>query len=113
MSRSTINLMIYSVLVTLGVMLMALGVTWLMFLGVALTLLASFFSTQYPGGIRRFFGFLLYSIFAIVILILDSQAGDAFAHQWQPGWWWIVLAVIWLWCIISEFRGRRRSQTLT
>ena len=110
MSRSTINLVIYSVLVTLGIVLMALGVTWLMFLGVALGLLASFFSFQYPAGIRRFFGFLLYSIFAVVILVLDSQAGDAFAHRWQPAWWWIVLAAIWLYCIISEFRGRRDAR---
>ena len=110
MSRSTINLVIYSVLVTLGIVLMALGVTWLMFLGVALALLASFFSTQDPPGIRRFFGFLLYSIFAIVILLRDSHAGDTFAHQWQPSWWWIVLAAIWLYCIISEFRGRREAR---
>jgi len=43
------KLVIYSTLVALGVILMLLGISWLMFLGIALIMLSAHFSSRKAG----------------------------------------------------------------
>ena len=116
MKDSSSRLVIYSTLMTLGVALMLLGPSWLMFLGLALIMLAAFFSSKQRdsgslmGSLRAF---LLYAAGAVVFLVLDLRYGEPFAQKAPPHWYWIALAVVWMWGLASEFRCWRKNRTMT
>jgi hypothetical protein len=103
MENPTTRLIVYSTLMTLGVVLMLVGISWLMFLGLALVMLAELLST----GRRGLRGFLVYAAVAIAILLRDMHDGVAFAQSPKPLWFWIALGCAWLWAIASEFQRWR------
>ena len=105
------RLVVYATLMTLGVILMLLGISWLMFLGLALIMLATYsFSQKQASG--RVGTFLFLSAAAVFVLISDLHDGDAFVQKTRPLWFWIVLAGAWLFGIISEFRRYQKSKSL-
>jgi hypothetical protein len=110
MDNSKTRLLIYSMLMTLGVILILLGISWLMFLGAALIVLAAFFSSKQKAGSRRLMGFLLYAAGAVVFLFWDMHDGYAFAQKKPPIWAWVLIIGAGLGGIISEFwRWRKYS----
>lgn len=113
MEHSGIKLMIHSTLWALGVVLMLLGITWLMFLGLGLIMLASLFSSERRTGRRRLVAFLFYAVAAAAILFRDLHAGVAFAQEALPWWFWIVIIGVGLWGILSELGRWRKSRGLT
>jgi hypothetical protein len=110
MEHSGIKLMIHSTLWALGVVLMLLGITWLMFLGLGLIMLASFFSSQRRPGGRRLAVFLMYALAAVAILFRDLHAGVAFTQEALPWWFGIVILGVGLWAVLSELSRWRRSR---
>jgi hypothetical protein len=113
MKNGSTRLVIYSTLMTLGVVLMLLGISWLMFLGLALIMLAAFFSSKQQDGGRRLAGFLLYAGGAVAFLVWDLRDGDAFVQKSPPVWFWTALAVAWTWGIVSEFHWWRKNRSVT
>jgi hypothetical protein len=113
MEHSSIKLMIHSTLWAVGVVLMLLGITWLMFLGLGLIMLASLFSSERRTGRRRLVAFLFYAVAAAAILFRDLNAGVAFAQEALPWWFWIVIIGVGLWGILSELGRWRKSRGLT
>jgi hypothetical protein len=103
MENPTTRLIVYSTLMTLGVVLMLLGISWLMFLGLALVMLAEFLSSR-RRGLR---GFLLWAAAAIAILLRDLHNGNAFVQGPKPLLLGIVLGGVWLWAVASEFQRWR------
>ena len=111
MKNPSNRLLVYSALMTLGVILMLIGISWLMFFGLALNVLAtySFPQKRARGGIRLF---LFLSGAAVFLLISDLHDGDSFVQKTRPLWFWVVLAGAWLFGIISEFRRYQKSKSL-
>ena len=104
MENSGTKLVIHSTLWAVAVVLMLLGITWLMFLGLSLIMLASFFSSRRRTGGRGLAAFLIAAVAAAAVLFRDLHAGVAFAQEAQPWWFWILIIGVGLWAILSEFR---------
>jgi hypothetical protein len=113
MEHSGTKLVIHSTLWALGVVLMLLGITWLMFLGLSLIMLASFFSSQRRTGGRGLAAFLICAAAAAAILFRDLHAGVAFAQEARPWWFWILILGAGLGGILSEFRRWQADRRLT
>jgi hypothetical protein len=103
MENPTTRLIVYSTLMTLGIVLMLLGIFWLMFLGLALVMLAEFLSSR-NRGLR---GFLVCAAAAIAILLRDMHNGTAFVQGPNSFLFWIALGGVWLWAVASEFQRWR------
>jgi len=112
MTISSTRLVIYSALFTIGIALMLLGITSLAFVGIALIVLAAFFSPQQRAGSRPLRGFIVCAVIAAVVLIRHLHRGDAFAQESLPLWFWVVLGVIWLWAILGEFQRWRKNRSV-
>lgn len=112
MKNSGSRLLVHLTLMTLGAVLMLVGIAWLMLLGLALVQLGTFLSAQKPrsGSLAVF---LMSALSAIVFLILDLGHGEAFVQKTRPLWFWIGVVGAWGWANITEFlkwRKREASQ---
>ena len=103
MRNPNLRLIIYAALMTVGVALMLLGITWLMFFGVALIVLAAYFSSRPWVSARHGVGFVVILAAAVDTLVRHSHQGDAFARETMPLWFWVSMIVLWLWAVLSEF----------
>lgn len=108
MEDSNTKLVIGLTLWTVGVVLILLGIDWLMFLGLALTTLSIFFSSQKSDD-RTLVSFLITIALAFGFLILDSRDGVAFTQKTYPLWLWIAMVGLWVGGIIEESRKRPKS----
>jgi hypothetical protein len=89
-------------LLTAGVGLMLVGMTWLSFLGVALVVL----SDSCASG-RRPNSAALWVCLAAVVWILMRDGRSAFSRS-TPEWWYIAgLVGVWCWGMIRAFLRRR------
>jgi hypothetical protein len=115
MEKSSTRLVIYSTLWILGVALMLLGITWLMFLGLTLIMLAESFSHRYRARDRTFrvVTVCIFGAITVRFLIRDLHRGVAFVLNAQPLWFWIALLGVWLWAVLSEFHQWRKSRVST
>ncbi len=109
MKNSSTRFATLSLLMTIGVVLMLIGITWLLFLGLTLIGLASYFFTQdhQVGGYRHKI-LLFIAACAFVFLLLALIDGDAFVRQPQP--MWISMSAVWLWTIVCEFRRWQKNR---
>jgi hypothetical protein len=106
------RLVIHLTLLTLGIVLMSLGIDWLLFLGPALIILTSFFSARPPIG-RRSAGLLVCAVSAVACFFLNLRNGNAFTPKTQSIWWRIPLVGLWLWGVSHEFHRWRKTRSLT
>jgi hypothetical protein len=108
MEDSSTRLVISTTLMTLGIVLMLLGISWLVFLGLALIMLSGLFPSQKADS-RGLVAFMIYAAGALMFLILDLHDGDAFVQETQPLWFRIAMVGTWFWSVISEFRRWRKK----
>jgi hypothetical protein len=113
MKNSNTRLALFSILLTLGIILMSFGIFWLMCFGVALCMLAAHFSSrQQMVGLPRLAKFAMWVAAAIVFLVWDWHDGVTFIHRTPPFWFWLLLFGAWVCNIIDEFYRRRKSQSM-
>jgi hypothetical protein len=113
MKNPDTRLMIYSTLMTVGVALMLIGITWLMFFGIALVVLAAYFSSQRWTGSRHVVAFIVCAAVTVIEFVRQLDHKDVFAKQNVPLWLWITLGVIWLWAVLGEFYKWRKTRSTT
>jgi hypothetical protein len=112
MKSSGTRFAILCLLVTIGTGLMLIGITWLLFLGVALILLASSsFTQQHQIAGYRQMDFIFPGICAFVFLLLALIDGDAFVQQPRPRWFWILMSAVWFLAIAREFRRWSKNRS--
>ena len=113
MDKTNTRLALFSTLLTLGIILMSFGIFWLMCFGVALCMLASYFSSR-PRlfGLPRLTKFAIWVAVAVVLFVCDWHDGGAFAHSTPPLWFWLLLFGAWAWNIIDEFYRWRKIRRL-
>lgn len=105
MKSSGTRFAILCLLVTTGTGLMLIGITWLLFLGLTLILLASSsFTQQHQIAGYRHKVFIFPGACAFVFFLLALIDGDAFVQQPRAKWFWILMSAVWLWAIAREFR---------
>src|SRR5436305_10552306 len=104
MESSWTRLVVCATLITLGVVLMLLGIFWVMVLGLALITLSAVFSSREPQ-VRSIqtAAFLLFSLTAIGSLLGSLHNGDAFVQKTRLLWFWVLMVTIWLGTVTSEF----------
>ena len=100
---------VYSALLTIGVILMFIGISWLTFTGLTIALLSSFFSSQWPASSRILFPLLISFGWAVLQFVLSMRDGDIFRGRSPPLWYWALLTGVWFWGIASEYRRWRKS----
>ena len=115
MKNSTIKLVFYLTSITLGMVLILIGISWLCLLGCAITLSALILS----GNLRIHpFRARLVSYLGLVISITGGvwQFVQAERHGFvllrvPPHWWFVVfIMMVWLSLFVREFRpGLSRS----
>ena len=110
MENSSCRFVVYLLLMTLGCVLMLLGISWLMFLGLALIQLGPFVVTQKPG-ISNLASFLMFAVSAVVFFILDLIHGDAFVQNARPLWFWVTVVAAWICAIITGFLKWRKAES--
>jgi hypothetical protein len=103
----------FSALLTFGIVLMSFGIFWLMCFGVALCMLAAYFSSRSQSRAHRLGMFAVWVVAGVVFLVWDWHDGVTFVHRTPPLWFWILLAGAWLWNVVDEFYRWRKSRRLT
>ena len=101
--------MVYSAFLTVGVACMLVGFRWLFFLGLALALLSSFFSSRPVSRWKPIFASVVCLAYAAWVFVESYREQTAFFRE-PPGVLFAVLFVgAWLLGLALEWRARRSS----
>ena len=100
---------IYALLMTVGVVLILINISWLTFLGLGVVLLSSFYSSRWPASSRALWPFVVCLLGAILQLSQDVYRGDIFNRKPVPMWLFIILTAMWLFGISMEYFSRCRA----
>ena len=111
---STIKLVLYLTSITLGMVLILIGISWLCLLGCAITLSALLFSGNlriHPFRVRlvSYLG-LVISLFGGVWQFVQAERYGFVFLRVPPHWWFVVFIIVaWLSLFVRELRpGRSR-----
>ena len=114
MKNPNTRLIIYSTLVTVGAVLMLLGISSLLLFGMLLIVLASYFSSQKRWtGARHGPGFIFLAAAVAADFIFRWHRGNFFERESTPLWFWVVLIVGSLWTILAQFHEWRKKRSAT
>ena len=103
MNNPTTRFVACSTLLTVGLVLILLGLQWLRFLGYAMAFSASFFSAYRVGSRKTFAVVLLFLAFAVWSFQRNYQDGTICAHK--PIDAWLIAVVIVAWIMELTFEG--------
>jgi hypothetical protein len=106
---STKQFIAYSTLLTAGVIFMLIGISWLVFIGIAVALLSAFFSSQWPASSRIFLPLFISLGGAVMDFIWNMRDGHIFARTPPPLWFLALLIGALLCGVISEYGAWRKG----
>ena len=112
MEHSCTRLVIFSTLITLGVILVLLGFSWLTCLEITLTLLATFFSSRRRADGSTLALFVLFAAGAVVSLLSEMGEGEAPSKRLEPLWFCTGVTAGGLWVIVMEARSWWKQRAL-
>ena len=107
MNNSSTRLVVYSALLTAGVVCMLVGFRWLFFLGFALALLSNLFSSRLVSHWKPVVASVVCLAYAAWVFVESYREQTAFSKE-PPGVLFAVLFVgAWLLGMALEWRARR------
>ena len=110
MNSSKTKLAAYCAVLTAGVALMLVGLRWLFFLGLALTLLSSFFSSRRFSPWKPLLGLLVCLAYAAWVFMQSCREGTAFSREPLGALFTALFAGFWLIALVLELLQRRAAQ---
>jgi len=115
METPSTRLVVYTTLMTLGLVIALLDIASLMLLGWALVMVAKAASSQNPNGRMRDTYLTMAVLSAaswVVFVFSDLHDGVAFVQRSDPSWFRGALVGAWLLVIVVEFRRWQKNRSL-
>jgi len=115
MNSSKTKLAAYCAVLTAGVALLLVGLRWLFFLGLALTLLSSLFSSRRVSPWKPLLGLLLCLAYAAWVFMQGYREGTLFSREPLGALFSALFAAFWIFALVLELlqrRAARRSQNV-
>src|SRR5260370_27287832 len=91
-------------LLTIGLILMSLGIRWLFFPGLVLFVLSGFLSSRQQTKLGKIVQWVA------IICVFGFFAWRYSSGDYKPSW--VALAGVWIWCILVEFKTYGESRSL-